>query len=778
MKLVLPKKLHKTILLKLIIYFVLIIAITLLASTVFTYLYFSSYFKTEITRINQKVLNQMSVFSDNFILKNTNELSLNQLLDRSKSNYLNEFFKSGNPSSSTLLNVYDQLNNIVFQNRDIVDAIIVYSKDTELAVGTRFIKQINSDAYKGSSEFSWINTFLQSNKSLLWLKTRNTAVYSSSTQTRGNVISIICSYPFSSKGKDIKGLIAVNIKEKALNDFLVKFESLNSGQLIIIDNTGATISHSDETKLYEDISTEPFVKTILESKNSGDIESVYGGQNYVISYTPSSFNNWIYISMVPSEIFYQQDFILKKNLILISIIILLTVFMLSNIFSYKIYLPLRKVIDRYIPARLGIAHPGTNINEYKQLDNIFSNMSDKITDLQGTLDRNSQLIRHNFLMGLLTSHNTIPYNDEESLKFLNMTFQKRFFVVLVLNISKSGLIVNQSSAVLLYKYNIIEFIEALDKSGISSKPVDTDISTVSVIVNTDSDSHEDVKGFIADIKDYCLENFSFVPIIGIGRFYDDLGSVSKSNIEAKISIQNRFLYPEQNIFIYGDSPDMPSDTAATLHSFSEKIDKFLKLDDMNKLQDTLSNFTMFIIEKKIPYIQVKKEGLNITKLFKAYIADKSINLEDISANASLDRLRNTDNIYEFTETFQQYARIVHNYLFDKKLRKNSELVKSVKQYIMDNLQMEISLNSTAEAFHISSFYLSKIFKEETGFNYIDYVVECKMDKAKELLSTSSMGIDNITASVGYSHSTYFSRKFKEYTGKTPNEYRKEIHDKR
>ena len=777
MKLVLPKKLHKTILLRLIIYFVLIIVITLLASTVFTYLYFSSYFKTEITRINQKVLNQMSIFSDNFILKNTNELSLNQLLDGSKSNYLNEFFKSSNPDTSTLLNVYEQLNNIVFQNRDIVDTIIVYSRDTELVVGTKFIKHMNSDVYKESLEFNWINTFLQSNKSLLWLKTRNTTIYSSSTQTIGNVITIICSYPFSSKGEDIEGLIAVNIKEKALNDFLVKFESLNSGQLIIIDNTGATISHSDEIKLYEDISTEPFVKTILESKNSGDIESVYGGQNYVISYTPSSFNNWIYISMVPSEIFYQQDFILKKNLVVISIIILLTVFMVSNIFSYKIYLPLRKVIDRYIPGRLGIAHSGTNINEYKQLDNIFSNMSDKINDLQGTLDRNSLLIRHNFLMGLLTSHNTIPYNDEESLKFLNMTFRKRFFVVLLLKITKKGLVDNQSSAVLLYKYNIIDFIETLDRDGISLKPVDTDISTVSVILNTDSDNYEDVTNFIGDIKNYCLKNFSFEPIIGVGRLYDDMGSVSKSNVEAKISIQYRFLYPEKNIFFYEDSSDSPSDTAATLLNFSEKIDKLLKLEDMNKLQEKLSNLPMLIIEKKISYINVKKEVLSLTKLFRAYISDKNINLEDISADASLDKLRNPDNIYEFTETFLQYTRIVQNHLFDKKLRKNSELVKSVKMYILDNLQMEISLNSTAEAFYISSFYLSKIFKEETGFNYIDYVVECKMNKAKELLSNSNMGVGNITASVGYSQPTYFSRKFKEYTGRTPNEYRREFHKK-
>lgn len=93
---------------------------------------------------------------------------------------------------------------------------------------------------------------------------------------------------------------------------------------------------------------------------------------------------------------------------------------------------------------------------------------------------------------------------------------------------------------------------------------------------------------------------------------------------------------------------------------------------------------------------------------------------------------------------------------------------------MDNLHQEISLISSAEAIHISLNYLSKIFKEETGTNYIDYVVCCKMEKAKALLSTTSLSIEQITRQVGYNHSAYFCRKSKEFSGKTPNEYRNEM----
>lgn len=776
MKLIFPKKLRKTVLLQLIIYFVLIITITLFSSSYFTYMYFSSYFRTEIMQLNQKVLNQMSIFSDDFILQKINELSLSQIMDTSQSNYLKKFFNSTVPDSGTLLNVNTQLNNLVFQNRDIVDSILVYSKDSELVEGTKLIKHFDPGTDGKSREFNWISTFLASGKSLLWLKTRNTTIYSSSTRTSGNLITIICSYPLSTKGDDMKGCIAINIKEQALNDFLVKFNSLNSGQLIIIDNTGAIISHSDETRLYENISRNDFVGRILGSKGPGNLVSEYDGKEYVISYTPSTFNNWIYISMVPSELFYQQDYIIKKNLTLISIIILLLVFVLANVFSYKLYVPLRKVIDRYSPISFGISASSVNQNEYKQLDSLIGNMSNRINDLQGTLERNSLLIKHNFLMGLLTSRDTIPLSDEESFRFLNMTFRKRYFLVLILNMGKKALTESQSSSILFYKYKMIDFINTMNLNNITLQPVDTDISTVSIIVNTDSHNLDEIKSLLAEMQSFCMVNFSFQPVIGVGRFYDDIASVSKSRIEARISVQYRFIYPGQSIFFYEDASDAASGTII-LQGFSDKVDKCLKLEDMSKLEETLRGLPLYIIEKRIPYTQAKKETLNLTGLFKAYLTDKKINLEDISETASLDRLRNPDDINEFIETFLQYTGIVCNYLTDKKLRKNSILVNSIKQYITAHLHMEISLNSTADAFFISPFYLSKIFKEETGFNYIEYVMECKMNKAKELLSTTNMGIGNIIERIGYSQTSYFSRKFKEYTGMTPNEYRREIHEK-
>ena len=778
MKLNLPKKLRNTVLLKLIIYFVLTISITLCASSYFTYRYFSSYFKSEITHINQKVLNQLSVFSDDFILKKINELIMHLIINNLNDNYIKNFLNATSYDSECLLNVNRQLNNLVFQNMDMIDSILVYSKDSKFLAGTKFIKYIDPETNGKSLEFDWINTFLDSGKSLLWLKTRNTIVYSDSLKFAGDVITVICSYPLSSKGEDMKGCIAMNIKEQALNNYLAKFNSLNKGQLIIIDNTGAVISHSNSSKLYEDISHELFIEQIINTKNPGDFISEYGGREYVISYTPSSLNNWIYISMLPSELYYQQDYIIKKNLIIISIIILLFVFILTDIFSYKLYVPLKKVIDRYTPGNPNIASFNSNINEYKLLDNLFSNMSDKISDLQGTLDENALLIRHNFLMGLLSSHKTDTYDNNDYMNFLNITFQKKYFLVSVLIVSKKLISINRAGDLLFIKYRIIEFINSQGQESIVLQPVDTDVSTVAVIFNTDSAGSEETEKFITEVKDFCFNNFSFCPVIGVGRVYENIDSINRSYAEAKISIQYRFLYPGQNIFYYEDASNAATEEiAAALKDFEDKIDKYLKLENIDKLEETLRKIPLFIAGNKVPYIQAKKGILSIAALFMAYAAAKNINLRELLGDSFSDRLRNSENIYEYIEILLQYTISIYDYLSDKKLNKNSELVETVKQYIINNLHMEISLNSTAEAFSISPFYLSKIFKEKTGYNYIDYVVVCKMNKAKELLASTGKSLGKITAQVGYTQVSYFSRKFKECTGMTPVEYRKKMHDK-
>ena len=73
--------------------------------------------------------------------------------------------------------------------------------------------------------------------------------------------------------------------------------------------------------------------------------------------------------------------------------------------------------------------------------------------------------------------------------------------------------------------------------------------------------------------------------------------------------------------------------------------------------------------------------------------------------------------------------------------------------------------------NISPYYFSKIFKEDTGENFIEYLTNIRIEKAKELLSGSDYSMKEICAMVGYSDPNYFSRTFKKNVGVTPTEYK-------
>ena len=73
--------------------------------------------------------------------------------------------------------------------------------------------------------------------------------------------------------------------------------------------------------------------------------------------------------------------------------------------------------------------------------------------------------------------------------------------------------------------------------------------------------------------------------------------------------------------------------------------------------------------------------------------------------------------------------------------------------------------------NISPYYFSKIFKEGTGENFIEYLTNIRIEKAKELLGNSDYSMKEICVMVGYSDPNYFSRSFKKNVGVTPTEYK-------
>lgn len=106
----------------------------------------------------------------------------------------------------------------------------------------------------------------------------------------------------------------------------------------------------------------------------------------------------------------------------------------------------------------------------------------------------------------------------------------------------------------------------------------------------------------------------------------------------------------------------------------------------------------------------------------------------------------------------------------KKKESAHDVIDQARKYIEDKYR-DVSLDSISRDLDISPYYFSKLFKEKTGENFIDYLTDYKISKAKEMITKNEMSMKEICVEIGYANPNYFSYIFKKKVGVTPSEYR-------
>ncbi len=110
------------------------------------------------------------------------------------------------------------------------------------------------------------------------------------------------------------------------------------------------------------------------------------------------------------------------------------------------------------------------------------------------------------------------------------------------------------------------------------------------------------------------------------------------------------------------------------------------------------------------------------------------------------------------------------YLSDHDTPKDKYISNAVS-FIEKNYQKDITVGDVCKNLLISESYLTKLFRECTGYSFVDYLTNCRMKKACELLKDENMKIYAVAEQVGYKDQRYFSVLFKKFVGLTPRQFR-------
>lgn len=103
--------------------------------------------------------------------------------------------------------------------------------------------------------------------------------------------------------------------------------------------------------------------------------------------------------------------------------------------------------------------------------------------------------------------------------------------------------------------------------------------------------------------------------------------------------------------------------------------------------------------------------------------------------------------------------------------RTDNVVEKAQEYIQQNFARDLPLEEVACHAGISPYYFSRMFKEQTGTNYSEYLTEVRIETAKKLLMNPAINIKHVCSQSGYTNPNYFSRIFKKCVGVTPTEFR-------
>ena len=159
--------------------------------------------------------------------------------------------------------------------------------------------------------------------------------------------------------------------------------------------------------------------------------------------------------------------------------------------------------------------------------------------------------------------------------------------------------------------------------------------------------------------------------------------------------------------------------------------------------------------------------------------------DDFSYCREALRLQITDYILKPVD-YEEFGTCIDNLkiaLFQRQWEKETvdlqegRTIHSITRYLQEHMAEDVSLTVLAEQFHLSGQYISQLFKNEIGVNFLAYLTNIRMEKAKKLLLSTSMSIGEISEQLGYGDYRVFTKVFKKSEGITPSQYRRDFLEK-
>jgi YesN/AraC family two-component response regulator len=668
--------------------------------------------------------------------------------------YLYNFLRNNTGASKSIIDsyVYRISDNTVFSNNG------QYKSDI-------FFKNIRNYKEMSSQELINLISNIKANTYLPLMQ------YESNKYTQGEVVTYL--YPIYYNSSKPVGVFAAILDASYMKDVLLPVKYRLDSQMLIIDKKNnvfmSTSPDFDVVSLKNKIKTpERFFSYSINNKK------------YLCTSLDSIVNDWTYIILIPETTVLGRINYLKDIFMIIIIICIIIGLSISYFLSSRNYKPIKGIFDAI--KSLNKENNADNDNSVLKYDTVIKILKDfftEKTELENKMLVYTPIIRKNYIIKLVTG----KINKIQEVKEIEDILK------VDINASKYGIIVFNVDDYLQLSDNNNEEKQTMARFIISNISEEVALNTnrafvieeaekihLLVIYSNEKDVNqclEEAEKIVRDTFSIAEEKYKIMLSAGIGNIYSDYLKIRDSYLEANAALSHKFINGRSSIILF---KNITVDNLEYYYPFEveNQIIQYVKVGDSDSANELLvrifkENFT----QRKLPLKIARCVAFDIICTIFKILQQTNISYEHF-LNDNLDiseSLVNTQNVNELFNVVSSVVKTVCGHINSLKEQSNQDLREKVIDYLNNNYQdSNLSLTSVAEAFNLSNYYLSRIFKDLVGENYVDYLSKLRIKRAKELL-TKGVLVNDVAEKVGYNSANTFIRVFKRYEIQTPMQFR-------
>lgn len=573
-------------------------------------------------------------------------------------------------------------------------------------------------------------------------------------------LSLIRSFPITSRDKISANIVIMLDFNSLLNNVT------NDSSIIVLDNGNNIIAKSD-----------PKIADIDYSELSGDsgILTKYTDSKKIVAlYITSDQTKWKYVMITPEYIFWEKAEYIKNIMIGEIVLCIFLVGFMSFYFIKKNYHPIQELIY-YISKKLNTGSIGEK-NEYNFIRQAINKTIAEREQFESILSRQNAVLKENFIVSLLKGRD-ISMPVHEFVTSYNITFEYDKYGVIVIyidGIDKDLWEINNNGNIVEYRlitFVIKNVVEEIISRNSRCYIVEVD-NILTCVINTASENDDFKKMLSAEINEakcFIRENFKIDLAFAASSLHSSIEDLAAAYNEAVSAMEYSRIMDEDKIVFFSDIAAQRGNGYYYPDEKIHKLNNYIKLSDYASANRIIEDiFNAMVINSTSAdiagFIVLNIAGMIIKTLSEAEEEHESEFLECVNLAGQLIKC---NTLVEMKKKMQG---IVEQACYIERKRHEStdfKIKDTIRQIVADNYtDPGFGIGSIAESIGKSPYYVSKIYKDQTGEGILDLINRVRIEKAKELLK-QELTQELIAEKVGFTNVRTFQRVFKKIEGTTP-----------